>query len=562
MFRLYDQNKNTNIQPEKQLKPLHRSIYSLIPLNIFQTWHSLELPDKMRENSELLQKDNPEFSYYLYDDQMCRDFIQTHFDEETVWAFDKLKPGAYKADLWRYCVLYIHGGIYLDIKYRCVNHFKLIQLTDKEYWVKDRKMDIDGIYQALMVTYPNNNILKQAIQKIIEYCRYNVYSLNALAISGPTLLGTIFNEIEINRLILTFGCGGIIKDTIPILQEYIEYRSEQQDTQNTLHYGMLWESLDCFHYPTLMSVKKYNLSKNIEKNIDDNNFIYNASIPIIYSKNDEIVIHLEYIHHYYHDGVKVYSAIENQCLYSQSTIDFHLENHKEEVFYDFDNTTAHNLRLIQCDDSIYYIVDLLNKQSNRFYISSNEFIIENDTININYINQTRYCNKNPINNISFFQYNNELSIVYKWFPLQIGKIDYTNQRLVIDAIKYNTPQWFEDITSATMGVSYKNEIWFILCSEKRNFNKLNNKRYFSHKHIFAIFDSDMKIKKYSEFFSFDGHKNEFCKSFVIKDEQIIIGYGLSNRECYIASYEIDSLFTQLKWFNVQGNQCSLKIPPI
>ena len=101
-----------------------------------------------------------------------------------------------------------------------------------------------------------------------------------------------------------------------------------------------------------------------------------------------------------------------------------------------------------------------------------------------------------------------------------------------------------------MGVSYKNEIWFILCSEKRNFNKLNNKRYFSHKHIFAIFDSDMNIKKYSEFFSFDGHKNEFCKSFVIKDEQIIIGYGLSNRECYIASYEIDSLFTQLKWFNV------------
>ena len=34
---------------------------------------------------------------------MCRDFIQKHFNMETLWAFDKLKPGAYKADLWRYC---------------------------------------------------------------------------------------------------------------------------------------------------------------------------------------------------------------------------------------------------------------------------------------------------------------------------------------------------------------------------------------------------------------------------------------------------------------------------
>jgi hypothetical protein len=296
-------------------------------------------------------------------------------------------------------------------------------------------------------------------------------------------------------------------------------------------------------------VKKYNLSKNIEKNIDDTKFIYNASIPIIYSKNNDIIIHLEYINYYYQEGNKTYSVIKNQCVFSQSLINFDLENLKDETFYNFENNTAHNLRLIQCDDSIYYIVDLLNKQSNRFYISSNEFIIENDTININYINQTRYCNKNPINNISFFQYNNELSIVYKWFPLQIGKINITEQRLVIDTIKYNTPQWFEDITSATTGVSYKNEIWFILCSEKSNLHKFNKRWYFSHKHLFAIFDNDMNIKKYSEFFSFDNHQNEFCKSFVIKDEQIIIGYGLSNRECYIASYEIDSLFTQLKWYN-------------
>jgi mannosyltransferase OCH1-like enzyme len=91
---------------------------AVIPLKLFQTWHTLDLPPNMKQNVKRLQRENPEFEYFLYDDKMCRKFIKEHFHEEVVFAFDKLKPGAYKADLWRYCVLYIHGGIYLDINFR------------------------------------------------------------------------------------------------------------------------------------------------------------------------------------------------------------------------------------------------------------------------------------------------------------------------------------------------------------------------------------------------------------------------------------------------------------
>ena len=70
----------------------------------------------MKENAEILQEQNPEFKYYLYDDDMCKEFIKDNFDDEILYTFNKLKPGAYKADLWRYCILYIKGGIYLDIK--------------------------------------------------------------------------------------------------------------------------------------------------------------------------------------------------------------------------------------------------------------------------------------------------------------------------------------------------------------------------------------------------------------------------------------------------------------
>ena len=46
-------------------------------------------------------------------------------------------PGAYKADLWRYCILYIYGGIYIDIKLEPINGFRFRELLDKEYFVLD-----------------------------------------------------------------------------------------------------------------------------------------------------------------------------------------------------------------------------------------------------------------------------------------------------------------------------------------------------------------------------------------------------------------------------------------
>jgi len=95
-----------------------------IPLNIFQTWHTKNLPPSMIDSVENIKMNNKNFNYKLFDDEDCRNFIKNNFDGSVLYAFDSLKPGAYKADLWRYCVLYILGGIYIDIKYQVINNFK------------------------------------------------------------------------------------------------------------------------------------------------------------------------------------------------------------------------------------------------------------------------------------------------------------------------------------------------------------------------------------------------------------------------------------------------------
>ena len=41
---------------------------------------------------------------------MCRNFIKKHFSRDVSYAFDKINPGAFKSDLWRYCIIYKNGG--------------------------------------------------------------------------------------------------------------------------------------------------------------------------------------------------------------------------------------------------------------------------------------------------------------------------------------------------------------------------------------------------------------------------------------------------------------------
>ena len=51
-----------------------------IPLKIYQTWNTKELPEKMRENIERLQRQNPDFEYNLFDENDRGEFIKANFD--------------------------------------------------------------------------------------------------------------------------------------------------------------------------------------------------------------------------------------------------------------------------------------------------------------------------------------------------------------------------------------------------------------------------------------------------------------------------------------------------
>src|ERR1051326_9034576 len=96
----------------------------MIPKRIVQTYYSSELIPELYDKVYTLQSLNAEYEYEFFDDVACRSFLEQHFKPIVVEAFDTILPGAYKADLFRYCYLYINGGVYLDIKCLVLESFE------------------------------------------------------------------------------------------------------------------------------------------------------------------------------------------------------------------------------------------------------------------------------------------------------------------------------------------------------------------------------------------------------------------------------------------------------
>lgn len=223
---------------------LKKNYKSIIPLNIYQTWHSKTLPPLMEKNVDVIKLHNANFNYYLFDDNECREFIQNNFPEPVLHAFDKLVPGAYKADLWRYCVLYKNGGIYLDIKYTPINNFRFIALTEKEHWVLD--MDNRGIYNALIVAKAGNPILLKAINQIVKHVSKKFYGNGPLEVTGPLMLAKFFSYSDKKKLDMhhrfynSFNYRFIIFNNKWVFKSYNGYLKEHSKYQKAQHYSRLW----------------------------------------------------------------------------------------------------------------------------------------------------------------------------------------------------------------------------------------------------------------------------------------------------------------------------------
>ena len=220
------------------------NIVNNVPLKIFLTWETKNLPINMVNNIMLLQKMNPEFDIYLYDDQDRINFIKDNFDPDVLEAYNSLIPGSFRGDLWRYCIMYKYGGVYVDIKYHTyIPLIELIKESEFTFTTSKSGMCIDKydkyhIQSTFFITSPNNKIFTDSINEVISNCKNKNYGKNSIDITGPCILTRNINKIYgknfdsyvkldwTNKSNIDYI---YIRDTsILIASSYIEYRKDQK----------------------------------------------------------------------------------------------------------------------------------------------------------------------------------------------------------------------------------------------------------------------------------------------------------------------------------------------
>ncbi|ARF12085.1 glycosyltransferase [Klosneuvirus KNV1] len=232
-----------------RLEPIDFNYSQIIPKVIVQTDESADLsPLKYNSVMSFIEL-NPEYEYVFYDKRDRRSFIDNNFSPEVLEAYDTFVPGAYRADLFRYCYLYLNGGCYFDCK-------MILKKPLREWINKDDLLVLinDAIPNAfangiMMMTKYDTRLL-ECISKIIKNVQEKTYSVDNLTISGPGLLYSRFKMYKSRfyfRKINNDWCNNyrnsIIINNIGMLMCYVYYAGyyQNQNYKNVNHYSVLYK---------------------------------------------------------------------------------------------------------------------------------------------------------------------------------------------------------------------------------------------------------------------------------------------------------------------------------
>jgi glycosyltransferase involved in cell wall biosynthesis len=132
------------------------------------------------------------YEYKLWSNKEIRSLIELNFEPEVLTAYDKLKPYAYKADLARYCIAYIHGGWYVDINIEAFSAPPNIDKVDlvliRDYNNGDRVAPWQ-LANGLFYAKAKHPAIKNAIDMVVQNTKDLYYGKRTLSPTGPELFG-------------------------------------------------------------------------------------------------------------------------------------------------------------------------------------------------------------------------------------------------------------------------------------------------------------------------------------------------------------------------------------
>lgn len=123
--------------------------------------------------------------------------------ETAIAVFNKILPGAFKADFFRYNILYLYGGCYFDSGTIYLEHLRdTIRQEDTFISSPDGGQFINNNW---ICSVPKHPILDLAIRRVIKRVANSERGRDLLDITGPAVLARAFLEYFENKLPIQEG---------------------------------------------------------------------------------------------------------------------------------------------------------------------------------------------------------------------------------------------------------------------------------------------------------------------------------------------------------------------
>ncbi len=170
-----------------------------IPKTIYQTFKSKDIPWLTKFYIWIFRQKNPDYDYVFFDDAAVDRFIQENFEERVYKAYSRLQIGAAKADFFRYAVLYINGGVYLDLDSDLlVSLDKHLQDSDVAV-ISPEKNHPEYFAQWALVFDKGHPFLKRTLDYAVENIEQKTYPHDVHKTTGPSVYTrAIQDEIKEN----------------------------------------------------------------------------------------------------------------------------------------------------------------------------------------------------------------------------------------------------------------------------------------------------------------------------------------------------------------------------
>ena len=137
---------------------------------------------------------NPEYKMFFFLDNECRQLIKQFFPPRVLNAYDLLVPKAFRADLFRYCALYILGGCYVDHKIIARKSFRALINDHDDLLVTYDTGEFLGVklrlFNGFMCSKRGDSRITKLIDDVVsniehQFHGYYFLSQSDLSITGP-----------------------------------------------------------------------------------------------------------------------------------------------------------------------------------------------------------------------------------------------------------------------------------------------------------------------------------------------------------------------------------------